>query len=582
MFAHLRTIAWLQLRLVKNSSNHNLRWLGAAAWTIQVVMAAVGCAFMTIMAFALGFVTLDEDAAWLIIFILDIGVFLVLLVRTIMLSVELTEADFIDTGKLLFLPIRLRTLFGINFVVRNAGGIVFIVVPPLIALCISLAAVHGLHMLSSLPLGIAALFAIITWFGFFREWLSSLGGNRMRMLVTAAIFLLSATMGVSAMGAAYAKLRSEASAPVGVSQEKLAASSEDQRVPLSKDFTDRQIRDALARVNTWVPLGWFPLGVYRLTQHQYQLALLGTLGLAVIAAAGIASEYRLVRIRYRSPNSASNTPKKKKTSPQSKWTRLTLPVLPCEWSAYAGLAYLTRTRTLNLKSSHWFYLITAVVGSLIPFSADVSNLRGQWWSNLTPYTAAAPIIFFTTAMSVNIFGQDRTGFQVLVLMPVKRYAYILCKNGIMIGFILAWFVMLMVPCALIFQPHPIAILAATLMVLQAQLVLTVIGNGLSIAFPFRLKDGPLDQPAQPLAAILPSFLVMLALPIVFGPMAIASMLGPAAQVLLEWEGVWVSLAIATVFLTVTAGVYVLSIPATAAFLEAREKRMLEILASDRE
>ncbi len=582
MVAHLRTIAWLQFRLIKNSSSRNLRWLGAAAWVIQVVLSAIGCGFMTFMAFGVGFITADKEAVWMIIAILDGGVCLVLLVRTIMLSVELAEADFIDTGKLLFLPIRLRTLFGINFVVRNAGGIVFLVIPPLIGLCASLTIIHGPRMLLTLPLGLITLTAIVAWFGLFREWLSSLGDNRKRGLVTIAIVLVSTIIILALMGGVYAKIRTDATAPAGVSEEKLAALGEDAIDTSTNELDELQIRELLVRGNMWIPLGWFPLGVYGLAQHQYRVALFGSLGLAIIAAIGIGLEYRLVLLRYRSAHSGATAPKKKKVSPKSKWTQFTLPVLPREWSAFAGLAFLARTRTLTFKSSHWFYIIAAIVASLIAFTANVTPFHGQWWSNLTPYAAAAPIIFFTTAMSINIFGQDRTGFQVLVLMPVKRYMYILCKNIITIGFILAWFTMLMVPCALMFRPHPITILAAFLMVLQAQLALTVIGNGMSIAFPFRLKEGPLDQPAQPLAAILPSFLVMLTLPIVFGPMMAAALLGPIVGALWERDGVWVSLAAAIVFLALTVPVYALSIPAAAAFLEAREKRMLEILASDRE
>ncbi len=583
MIAHLQTIAWLQFRLIKNSASRNARWLGAFAWVIQVALSTMGCVFITIVAFGAGFITDDEKSAWLLVAIIDGGVVLVLLVRSVMLMVELTEADFIDTGKLLFLPIRLRTLFGINFIVRNFSGIVLIVMPPLFALCGSLSIIHGPRMLLGIPLGLVTLLAIVTWFGFFREGLLTLSENRKRAVTTAVIMLLSGTMGAVGIGGIYAKLRVEATTPVGVAKEKVAALENSERPELADDnLTERQIRYVLLQGNAWVPLGWFPLGMYQMIEHRYGVALSGGMAMGLIALAGIALEYRLVRKRYRGAISGANTSTKKKPVQTSKWTRFALPRFGNDWAAFTGLTYLVRTRTFTFRSSNWFYGIIAIAASCVPLITDVSSLRGYWWNELTPYAIGAPILFFGVAMFINLFGHDRTGFQVLVLLPVKRHVYILCKNGIMTAFIVLWFAMLTVPCVLIFRPHPVAIVAAFLITLQAVAILTILGNGLSIAFPFRLKEGQLDQPAQPLAAILPSFLGMLGMPFVFAPMAITALLGSASGWVWGIEGAWISLAIALLFLVPTLCIYAASIPATAALLKSREMRMLEILASDRE
>ena len=586
MIPHLRTIAWLQFRLIKNSATRSLRWLGALAWGMQVVFAAMGCAFLTSMAFAIGFITLDEDAVWLLVPILDGTLILILLIRTIMLSVDLTEADFIDTGKLLFLPIRLRTLFAINYVVRNVSGIVLLILPPIFGLCLSLAIIHGPRMLLGIPLGFVSLLAIVTWFGFIREWLLTLNENRKRSLLTATILLISLGIGAAGLGGAYAAIRAERQSPQAVSQEKLDAMQENDDLQTVAVQTGIEIeplvRDALISGNAWIPLGWFPLGMYRMIGHQYGVALLGGLGLTLIALLGIALEYRLVVARYRSASGGSGAAEKTNAQPKSKWTQLTLPKISREWSAYVGLAYLVRSRSLTFKATHWFYGIVAVIASLTPFIIDVSALRGQWWNGFIPFGFAALILFFSAALSNNIFAYDRTGFQVLVLMPAKRSNYLLTKNGITIAFVLLWTGMVMIPCVLIFRPHPLAVAAAFAITLQAQLMLSVIGNGLSIALPFRMKEGQLDQPAQPLAAMLPSFLLLIAMPIVFAPMAITAVTNLVVSWLTEIEGAWISLPIALAFLAATLCIYAASIPTMAAFLASREMKMLEVLASDRE
>jgi len=583
MIEHLRTIAWLKYRLIKNSTSRNLRWLGAFAWGLQLFLSAIGTIVLSAIAFGAGFVTVDEESVWVLLAILDGGVLLVLLVSATMLLGELNEADFIDTGKLLFLPIRLRTLFGINFVVRNATGITLIVVPPLIAICTSLAIIHGFRMLLGIPLGLITLLVIIAWYGFIREWLLALGENLKRSLLTASLLLFAGIIGVVGLGGAYAAILAEREAPIGVSQEKLAALANDVELEAVDGKTaERLFRETLLKGNVWIPLGWFPLGMYRMIDHQYQVALFGGLGLAFIAALGIASEYRLVLRRYKTANSGADTSKKTKSIPKSKWTRLAFPYFAHEWSAYAGLAFLVRTRSFTFKSSHWFYACIALAGTIIAVITNPSSMQGRWWADLVPFAIAAMIIFFSGAMSTNVFGQDRTGFQVLVLMPVKRHTYIICKNVILIAFILAWFAMLMVPCILVFRPHPIAVIAGFFVCLQAQLVLTVIGNGLSIALPFRLKEGALEQPAQPMAVVLPSFLLMLSLPLVFGPTVITAIFDPLFSWLWEMEGAWISLASALTFLAATLCVYAASIPVATTVLANREMKILELLASDRE
>jgi len=495
MLAHVRTIAWLQLRLVKNSILHNFRWLGAIAWTLQIVGGAIFSTVLTGVAFGKGLSAFTGDDGWRWIVIVD-GVLAFLLSSQIFkIASTLESADFIDTSKLLFLPVRLRTLFAINLILRSTSGLVLFLVPPFLGLCTGLAVTHGPQMFLGIPLGIVTYLTIIVWFDCIRESMLTFSKKRMRVLVSIGCFTAMAVLGGPYFGYSYLNLlvsmeNLEASQQQGEQQEDwYERKFEAERAgteflePEIPDFDEdmeseieQRFRAVLFSVNRWIPLGWLPLGLHELTQRKFGVALSGGLGLMILASLGLTLDYRIVVNKYRGAGPPAHLDKPRQNRSSSRLTRLTLPRIGEAASAYAGLVLLTHLRTTTVRIAFRICGILAVAGMMVPLFLDVTEWRDHFWVDMAPLLIAAFATFVSPVSSINIFGQDRGGFQVIVLTPVKRHIFLLSKNIITSIFTLTWVALLMAPCVLIFRPHPAAIAAALLVTLQTQITLSLIGN----------------------------------------------------------------------------------------------------------
>jgi len=180
----------------------------------------------------------------------------------------------------------------------------------------------------------------------------------------------------------------------------------------------------------------------------------------------------------------------------------------------------------------------------------------------------------------NLFGFDRAGFRQLVLLPVPRKQILLGKNlaflpvAVGIGAIFLVFVKIAMGISFVI------VIAAGLQLLAAFLLLSMVGNLISVLVPYRVAAGSL-KPTK--SSKKTGFLIFLSR--LFFPMIVAPIFFPPAMGLL-WSRVgWlpaapVNLFFSAVLLALLAFFYRLSLPSLGELLQRREKEILQVVTKE--
>ena len=194
----------------------------------------------------------------------------------------------------------------------------------------------------------------------------------------------------------------------------------------------------------------------------------------------------------------------------------------------------------------------------------------------------AILTFMCLMMMLNMFGMDRGGFRCLVLMPAQRSEILLGKNAAMLPVI----GLLAVLVALgLFYLAPIGILAIlgnACQMLIAFIMTSIVGNWVSIQFPFAMVPG-VGKPAQVnMVTVLVQMMVMFSCPLFIIPGAL--FFG------IEWSlGYFFSIAYLPVFallsvieLWLVYNLYRFVLQRQGRMLQLRETRILELLTGHSE
>ncbi len=582
----IKTILWLRWRLSRNQ----LRRAGALGTVLSVLML-VGAGLLGaggfvggLMAGALAFKSAPPMA---ILFTWDGLTFFFLLFWMIGLMAELQRSESIDLQRLMHLPVSLRPVFFFNYLASHLAVSVVLLVPAMVGLALGLAFARGPMMLLLLPLALSMVFMITAWTYCLRGWLAALMTNPRKRRAVIMIVTLVFIVAAQAPNFYFQIIRRDLTKnpPPG------ATAEERKQFRQSRQERNQRALETFIAAQKYVPPFWLPVGAQSLAEGSALPALLGFAGCAGLGALGLRRAYRgTIRFYHggpvgkpaASPSAPAATVTQAKAPPVRNRPLLVerrLPLVPEEAAAVGVATFRSCLRAPEVKMA-WgsTFIIMLFAGAMV-----LVNTRGEMPEQVRPLaaTAAVAVTMFTLLQFMgNHFGFDRAGFRALVLSPMDRRWILLGKNlanvppafcaGMTFLGVAAWRAGL----------GPDLILAGVLQWIAMFVLMSALGNMLSILVPYRIQAGSMKPTKLPAKATLLLFAGHLLFPVFMIPAAVPAV----AEMIWQFTGgakwVPVSLILSVVLAAAAVLIYWRSLAPLGRYLQRREMAMLTQLSAE--
>ena len=181
-----------------------------------------------------------------------------------------------------------------------------------------------------------------------------------------------------------------------------------------------------------------------------------------------------------------------------------------------------------------------------------------------------PILGFIIFMT-NAFGVDCSGFRALVLLPTPRWKYLLAKNLALFPFVGGLGALFVIVGGLILR-LPVSMMFISLtQVVQVYLLISILGNFISLRNPFPLKPDSMRMSPGQGAKVWINFLGLLFMPVILAPSALCMF----ADSHFRYFGVSPGMLMAVIFLALTTAAYKASLTSAGQQLMQREQKILE-------
>jgi hypothetical protein len=574
---HFRTFLWLRWRLGANQFRRG----GTANAVVLIILTAAAVLLAVVLFFALflvGFLALADASPAVVLFVWDGVVVPFLFFWAIALVADLQRSEALSLTKFLHLPVSLSGAFLINYLSSTLLNPVLILFgPALVGLALGLVCARGLAWLLLLPLLAAFLLALTALTYQFQGWLATLMANPRRrrtviVVVTMVFILLCQVPNLINFARPWKNEPRQAQAA--------RPTAEQNRQALN------QAKETADFINLVLPPGWLPLGAAALAEGNAIPALLGTLGLGLIGAGSLWRAYRTTVRFYtgqyttgkRKP--AAPAPAKPAAARPAFLLEKKLPGLSEQAAAIALGNFRSLTRAAEAKMMLLTPLLLVVIfgGMFLSRPATVPEAVRP----LLVFGAMGMILLGMTQFVGNQFGFDRHGFRVYVLCGAPRRDVLLGKNlavaplALGLGALLAVILQIVLPMRwdhfLAFFPQAVAM----------YLLYALLANALSILAPLPIAAGAFKASNMKGIPLLLNFVFLFVLPLVLGPL----LLPLGVEYLLHsqgWlEGVPVGLLLSLVECAAVAGVYRVVLNWEGRWLQAREKKILQVVASKAE
>jgi hypothetical protein len=475
---------------------------------------------------------------------------------------------------MLFLPIPLRLVFMMNFVVSliSIGTLFFLF--PLIGFTLGLAIGFGPRMLLVLPIAAAFYFMLTGWTYYIRGILVFIMENkRRRRTVIVLITLFFALLGQLPMVMNFtimSQVRRNGSAPV----------------------SGETIARAVYAANAIIPIGWLPSGVAGLAGGTALAPTLAFLGLTAFGAGGLTMGYRstlrhytgtgrrrLFRLRRGRTDAA---PVRRRALLATR-----LPFLDDDTAAVALASFLGYIRHPQIRMQ---LVMPIVVGAimLIYFRwIDFGTGGGAIMRVFAPVGVAIWPILSMASFIFNIFGIDAEGFRAFVLLPTERRRFLIGKNLALFaitGGVAAFFVAL---CALLLSFSIAQFVQSLAYILMVYLLFCIAGNITSIYAPYRIRYQGRQSfqsggwvRALAVLAIFPLGIITAMLALI--PAGVSLSLRFLVDGLPLWVSSGAGLMTAAILVGAIALAYWFSVGIAGQQLARREQKILDCLVMDRE
>jgi hypothetical protein len=600
----LRALLWLRWRLRVNQVKR-AGVLNAIALAVVVPGVVLLGLWMFVGFFLVGLFALPQAPLPVTLLVWDGLAVVFLFSWAVGLLAELQRSEVLSLDKLLHHPISLGGAFLINYLSSLLSVNLAIYVPAMVGLLLGQTLSQGPAVLAALPLLLTFLLAVTALTYQFQGWLATMMTNpRRRRAVVAVLTLLLAL--VSQVPVIFNAVQPWRAAEATRHVETAAAQADLDRALRAGEITGEQYRERMLAlyprqqtlaerdrrqweqvletawpINLAVPPGWLPLGVWAAADGNVLPALLGTVAFGLIGGASLWRSYRTTLRLYTgyytrgrvAPAAVAQAPVK----PRPGMVAWELPWLPEQAAAVAlsGLRGLLRAPEARML------LLTPVLVTVLAGAGFVA-------AAVEPPPVARPLLvaggMAVTLLGMlhlmgNLFGFDRAGFRVFVLCGASRRDVLVGKNlafaPLALGLGLALAVLVEV-----FYPMRPDHLVALLPQMVAMFLLTCLaGNCLSILSPLPVPAGAL-RPASP--AIIPVLMQMACLSLLmacFAPVALPWLVEFLLQLAGVAEGWPVALALSLVICGGVVALYVWLVGWQGVWLQAREQRILEVVAA---
>lgn len=204
-------------------------------------------------------------------------------------------------------------------------------------------------------------------------------------------------------------------------------------------------------------------------------------------------------------------------------------------------------------------------------------------SGAQPFIATGAIAFMCLGMVqllFNQFGYDRAGFRALVLSPAPRRWILLGKNLALLPVVAGIGGVLLVLIKFALNASSLVILATGLQLLAVFLLLSTMGNIVSVLVPYRIVPGSLKPTKMPAGTGFLMFLLHLLFPLMVAP----AFLAPIGAWLLSTAG-WLpagpaNLLLSFLLLALALLCYRRTLPSLGGLLQRREMRILDVVTHE--
>jgi ABC-2 type transport system permease protein len=578
-WSQLRTILWLRWRLTRN------QW--SRGGTVNAVLSIIVMFFLFLLGAAggiagiiFGAFVLDNAKGITLLGVWDVIIFLFLLFWLIGLVSEIQRSETIDIGKLLHLPVLLKDVFFINYIASNATLSIIIFAPLMLGLCIGLALGYSWMMIVMLPLVIGFIFMISSWTYCLRGWLVTLMKNQRRRRTVIAVVtfcFLVITQLPNLIGNFYGH-RERHRPGTDVSSQ-----SQKQTGEVPPRISGRTIPPSLLFAHKIVPFLWVGNGAKSLTDNSPWAAVLGTAGTFGLGWLGIRRAYRTTIRFYQGAAAGSKIKKKTRKEKTVTFTKNSLaeslPFVSDEASALAMAFFQNLKRAPEIKMMLATNLFMMLFFSMMMFFQHPGSIG----SNFKPFITVGVIMFSffgLVQLMFNQFGYDRSGFRLLVLSPVSRKYILQGKNLAFspVAMCIGGFLLLIVK--LLLRIPFFTFLASIFQLITAYLLLSIVGNLISIINPYRIAPGSMKPTKMSTLNVILLVLSNLLFSIAIIPIVIP----PAAELLLtkviSMPAGLFNLCLSAILLPVTVFFYKRSLTHLGNLLQKREKKILEIVTRE--
>ena len=575
----LRTIIWLRWRLTRNQWSRAGQLKAVLTMVVTVVMFVLW-AFSGIAGVLIGFFVLGEKSPIRLLLAWDAFTCAFLFAWVIGIVSEIQRSETIDIGRMLHLPISLRDIFLVNYVVSHLTLSVILLLPLMLGLILGLILSGQWLMVLMYPLVLGLVFMVTAWSYCLRGWLAALMVNKRRRRAIIAgvtfgfivIVQLPNIIGNIVRDHKRHKPETTKSAPV-----------EERTTSTTENRPKKTFSNTFYVVHKVVPFLWVGNGAMSLGKGNALPAVLSAAGAFCIGGLGLRRAYRSTLRFYQGHTIVRKTKRKSKTEkiPDAgkNFLEKRLPATPDEAAALSLAFFRSLMRAPEIKmalATNFILLLLFGTMFLVRRASGLSD-------NLKMFVVGAPIMFTFLGMShlmFNQFGFDRGSFRQLVLLPVPRKHILMGKNlaFLPIAMVLGLILLLVIKFAL--GISFIVILSACLQLVAAFILLSIAGNLVSILVPYHIAPGSLKRTKTSTMTAVMIFISRLLF-----PMAMVPMLIPPGMGLLMSRLGWlpagpVNLVLSMILLALFAFLYKLSLPGLGNLLLSREKQILEVVTKE--
>ena len=527
----LKAILWLRGRLSVN------QWRKAGTFNFVLMMVLVWSmiAFAAIsffLAIGIGVFLFPKATPMMVMMVWDVLIGILLFSWTISLLVEIQRTELLSLEKLLHLPLSLKDAFLLNYLSSLICLNIVCFFPAAIGICLALAVTHGLKMLILIPMVLSFILMLTAVTYQFRGWLASLMSDKRRqrtviMVITLGFVAVAQVPNIviqlTLPGANKAdqqraqEQNTQSQALAGsLNRQEISQAEYDQRLAdLTADFALRKKESEEASqavldkyvtlTNQVLPAGWLPYASKSLMDNAMWPAAFCLAGMTLIGTVSLRRSYKSTMNYYTGNaktvaaktvtvlNQAAEKDVKLRSAKTSLMER-NIPHFSAHTNAVALCSFLNLLRAPEAK----MLLVGPMILGIMFVLMILSNRTPAIPAGIEPLVWLAGIAILTficLMMMLNIFGMDRSGFRCFVLMPAERSEILMGKNAAMLPIIgsLAIFVAIG-----LFYLAPIgvfAILGIACQMLIAFFMSCIVGNWVSIQFPFAMVPGT-GKPAQ--------------------------------------------------------------------------------------